>query len=90
MVLFFLKIAFYVPLISVRIVDNADFFVVDKGLKINTEISLYQIRSMKITSNKIEVDTNGGKVEIPIDFRSVKEKEKLKLFLKKINKFEVT
>ena len=91
--LFFLKLLFYVPLISVRIIDDDKdvnkFFVIDKGLKINTEINLYQIRSMEIISNKIEVDTNQGKVEIPIDFRSDKEKGKLKMFLKKVNKFEI-
>lgn len=90
--LFLLKLAFYVPLISVRIIDDKDvntFLVIDKGLNINTEISLHLIRSMEIKSNKIEVDTNQGKVEIPIDFCSYAEKRRLKTFLKKINKFEI-
>lgn len=92
-VLFTLKVVFYVPLISVRITkDDNDIEVlllVDKGTRMNTEIYLYQISSVLVEFNKIEIMTKQDKIEVSLDFRSGKEILKLKNFLRRLNKFEV-
>ncbi|MGK0364964.1 MAG: hypothetical protein ACI85O_002025 [Saprospiraceae bacterium] len=86
-VLFFLKIAFYVPLISVRIIEDDKFVVINKGLGERMEINLYEINSIKIVEDKIIV--NRKKIEIPLDFQSEKEVRRLMMFLKGIDKFRV-
>lgn len=84
--LFSLKLAFYVPLVSVRIINNnleAKMYVIDKIQGINIEFDLSDIIDIKVYYEKLLVTTRKEKVEIPIDFNAIREKMKLENFLKK-------
>jgi len=91
--LFFLKFAFYVPLVSVRIIkENKIPFqlcIIDKGEQVNVEIGLNEIISVVVKLKMIIVITNQEKIDVPIDFHSDREARRLREFLKRLNMFEV-
>ncbi len=92
--LFFLKIAFYVPLISIRVVTESDsvadtFFVLDKRLGMNTEIELYLIHSIAVTSKELLIETSNESLKVPLNFSSSKEIRNVKQFLNTTTSFKV-
>ncbi len=91
--LFSLKILFYVPLVSVRLLDEDDaplkFCVIDKGENISTEINVCDINSIEMDTNKIIITTKEEKTDVPIDFISNDEMDRLFQFLKGLKRFDV-
>lgn len=93
--LFFLKLIFHVPPVSVRFVDDKGdqiiniFTIIDKRARVNTDFYLESIKSVDVSINKLVVDTRANKIEVPLRFQSKQEARRLTMFLKKINKFEV-
>jgi len=91
--LFSFKFLFYIPVVSVRIVDNDrenKLFFIDKEAGVNTEIKLSEISFVRVLSDKIIVkEVYSAETEIPLDFHSDNEVRRLKDFFERIGKFEL-
>lgn len=90
--LFFLKVIFYVPLVSVKIEcrDAMEYFmIIDKDAKVITEFYPHTIKSVRVLEGGIEVRTAKEFSLIPIDFLNEREQRRLMVFLTRIKYFPV-
>ena len=90
--LFFLKVIFYVPIVSVKIDENKmDYFrIIDKDEKFVAEYVLHTIKSLRVLGNGVEIRTAKETSLIPIDFINDREQRRLKVFLTRIKCFTVS
>jgi len=82
--LFSLKIIFFVPLLSLRIIEDRDlsFQIINEQQQENIEVEIFKIKNITLDHNTLIIDTKDDFIHTPIHFKSTEEYDRVFYFLR--------